>query len=152
MSAWNIDTDAHSLIAIGPHIPLMRESNRQDLRKSACGLLRIGDTMRNMPGCHVMTGRFTVALLDHQKTSASKAWRNSPLDRPPRKSDSSIRMSQARKVRTTRSCAGAALAVTRHVLMGDSPEGKARWSCCKACKKGLKGRRPAADSPNHVHS
>ena len=63
MSAWNIDTDAHSLIAIGPHIPLMRESNRQDLRKSACGLLRIGDTMRNMPGCHVMTGRFTVALL-----------------------------------------------------------------------------------------
>ena len=59
-----------------------------------------------MPGCHVMT-RIHSGLLDQ-----NVCVKQTTFDRPREKAtvDPDI---QARKVRTTRSCAGAALAVTR---------------------------------------
>ncbi|EEF27104.1 conserved hypothetical protein, partial [Ricinus communis] len=74
-----------------------------------------------------------------KKISAPKACRNGPLGMPARNSDSSMRMPQCRKVRITRSWAGAPRAVTRAVRIGEPSAGYSDWIWCSMARKFLNG-------------
>ena len=76
-----------------------------------------------------------------KKMSAPNAFRNGPLSRPPRNSASSMRMSHARSVRTTRSCAGALRAVTSAVRIGARSGGVLRLDAVQRREEVLE--RPA---------
>ena len=71
--------------------------------------------------------------------SAANCLKKTPLSRPPRKNDSSIRIPHSRIVWITLLCDGADLAVTRAVLIGLFSSGKVDWIFCSDTKKDLKG-------------
>ena len=71
-------------------------------------------------GCDFMLlCRLAMPLLVVKKISAPNAFKNAPFGNPPKNRASSIRTPQALKVLTTLSWAGAALAVTNAVLIGE---------------------------------
>lgn len=87
-----------------------------------------------------------------KKISAPKASRNGPLCRPPKNSASSKRTPHSRKVRMTRSCAGAERAVTNAVRIGEaSPDGNAVCNAWSADKKLRNGPRLTAHVHVHAH-